>query len=83
MEPLMGSILLFGATFAPSGYMLCDGRLLSIAQYSALFSLLGTQYGGDGVQTFALPNLPPFQVRTGGQVLVCIAVEGIFPSRAG
>lgn len=57
MEFYIGQILLVGFNFAPTGTMPCDGRLLSIAQYSALFSLLGTTYGGNGVTTFALPDL--------------------------
>jgi microcystin-dependent protein len=48
---------MFGFQFAPNGWALCNGQLLSIAQNTALFSLLGTNYGGDGVSTFALPNL--------------------------
>lgn len=56
-QPFLGSIHLFGGNFAPRGYMLCQGQLLSIAQNSALFALIGTVYGGDGVTTFALPNL--------------------------
>lgn len=57
MDELMGVIKLFAGDFAPKYYMLCNGQLLSIAQNTALFSLLGTTYGGDGVNTFALPNL--------------------------
>ncbi|MDP9958176.1 phage tail protein [Chryseobacterium lathyri] len=57
MEEYMGIVKLFAGNFAPRGWMFCDGRILSIAQNSALFSLLGTTYGGDGVTTFALPNL--------------------------
>ena len=53
----MGVIKPFAGNFAPRGFMLCNGDLLSIAQYSALFSILGTIYGGDGQTTFALPNL--------------------------
>ena len=53
----MGMIALFGFNFAPKGWMFCNGQLLSIAQNSALFALLGTTYGGDGQTTFALPNL--------------------------
>lgn len=53
----MGEIRMFGGSFAPRGWALCNGQLLSIAQNSALFSLLGTTYGGDGQMTFALPNL--------------------------
>lgn len=57
MEPFLGQILLVPYNFAPRGWAFCNGALLSIAQNSALFSLLGTTYGGDGVTTFALPDL--------------------------
>lgn len=57
MEPFIGQIQAFGFSFVPRGWALCDGTLLSIAQYQALFSLLGTTYGGDGQTTFALPDL--------------------------
>jgi microcystin-dependent protein len=57
MEELMGTIKMFAGNFAPQGWMLCHGQELSIAQYSALFSLLGTIYGGDGKINFALPDL--------------------------
>lgn len=53
----MGQIELFGGNFAPRSWMFCNGQLLSIAQFSALFSILGTTYGGDGRTTFALPDL--------------------------
>ena len=53
----MGQIQTFGFNFAPRGWALCQGQTLSISQYSALFALLGTTYGGNGVQTFQLPNL--------------------------
>lgn len=55
--PYIGEIRLFAGTFAPRGWMYCNGALLAIAQNSALFSLMGTTYGGDGVTTFALPDL--------------------------
>ncbi len=55
--PFIGQITIFGGNFAPVQYALCQGQLLSIAQNEALFALLGTQYGGDGVQTFQLPDL--------------------------
>ncbi len=57
MDEYIGIIKIFGGNFAPRGWFACNGQLLSIAQYSALFSLLGTTYGGDGITTFALPNL--------------------------
>jgi microcystin-dependent protein len=56
-SPFLGQIQLFGFNFAPTGWLLCSGQILPIAQYSALYSLLGTFYGGDGRATFALPNL--------------------------
>ncbi len=56
-EPFLGSILLFGGNFAPQGWAMCDGQILPINQNTALFSLLGTTYGGNGVTTFALPDL--------------------------
>ncbi len=57
MEPFLGQITLFPFSFAPTGWALCEGQLLSISQNTALFSLLGTYYGGNGVSTFALPDL--------------------------
>lgn len=56
-EPFIGQIITTGFNFAPIGYALCNGQLMSIAQNTALFSLLGTQFGGDGITTFALPDL--------------------------
>ncbi len=56
-EPYIGDIVMFGGNFAPRGWAFCQGQLLSIASNSALFSILGTMYGGDGRTTFALPDL--------------------------
>ena len=56
-EPFIGQIIQAGFNFAPRGYATCDGQLLSIAQNTALFSLLGTTFGGDGRVTFGLPDL--------------------------
>ncbi|WP_259068129.1 phage tail protein [Mucilaginibacter sp. X4EP1] len=56
MDTYLGEIKMFGGNFAPKGFALCNGQLLSIAQNTALFSLLGTTYGGDGIQTFGLPD---------------------------
>lgn len=56
-EPFIGQLMLTGATFCPRGWANAEGQLLSIAQNTALFSLLGTTYGGDGQTTFALPDL--------------------------
>ena len=56
-EPFIAEIRICGFNFAPKGWALCNGQLMPIAQNTALFSLLGTSYGGDGRVTFALPNL--------------------------
>lgn len=57
MEGYLAEIRLFAGAFAPRGWMLCEGQLLTIESNSALFSLLGTNYGGDGRGTFGLPDL--------------------------
>ena len=57
MDPFLAEIVMFGGNFNPRGWAFCDGQLLPIAQNQALFSLLGTIYGGDGRTTFALPGL--------------------------
>jgi len=56
-DPFVAEIRIFGFNFAPTGWAFCDGQLLPISQNTALFSLLGTFYGGDGKSTFALPDL--------------------------
>lgn len=84
-EPFMSEIQLFSFGFAPKGWALCNGQLLTINQNQALFSLLGTTYGGNGTTNFALPNLnggsasaQPWGKNFGGYY--CIAIQGIFPS---
>ena len=57
MDNFVGEIRLFGGNFAPAGWALCNGAILSISQYDTLFALIGTTYGGDGQNTFALPDL--------------------------
>ena len=56
-EPFLGEIRFFAGNYAPRGWAFCDGQLLPVSQYSALFSILGTTYGGDGRTTFALPDM--------------------------
>jgi microcystin-dependent protein len=56
-EPFLGEIRMMGFSFNPRGWALCNGQLMSISQNTALFALLGTTYGGDGISTFALPDL--------------------------
>lgn len=68
MDQLLGTVILFAGNYAPYGWAICDGTLLPVNQYSALFSLLGTTYGGDGSTTFGLPDLRgrvPLGVGTG------------------
>ena len=56
-QPYVGEIRMFGGSFAPAGWMFCDGQLLPISENETLFQLIGTTYGGDGQSTFALPDL--------------------------
>jgi microcystin-dependent protein len=66
-DPFVAEIQIFGFNFAPAGWALCQGQLLPISQNTALFSLLGTQYGGDGKTTFGLPNLQGCVANHAGQ----------------
>jgi microcystin-dependent protein len=56
-QPYVGEIRMFGGNFAPAGWMTCDGQLIAISENDTLFNLIGTTYGGDGQETFALPSL--------------------------
>ena len=56
-EPFIGEIRVLACGFAPNGWLTCNGQIVSIQQYTPLFALLGTTYGGDGTRTFGLPNL--------------------------
>ena len=56
-QPFVGEIRMFGGSFAPAGWAFCDGSLLPISEYETLFNLIGTMYGGDGQETFGLPDL--------------------------
>ncbi|PTA68506.1 phage tail protein [Deinococcus arcticus] len=81
MTPYLGEIRMFAGTFAPVGWALCEGQLLPISQYDALFVLIGTTYGGDGQSTFALPDMRgrlPAHVGTpaGGQPLALGQLTG-------
>lgn len=76
-EGTIGEIRLFAGNFAPQYWALCDGGLMSIAQFTALFSIVGTQYGGDGRVTFARPLIA--DLPSGVKYILC--VQGIYPSR--
>ena len=67
MEPFLAEIRVVGFNFAPRGWALCDGRLLPVSQFSALFSLVGTMYGGDGITNFGLPDIQSQAVVSAGK----------------
>jgi len=76
----VGEIRLVGFSFAPVGWALCTDQDMPISQNMALFALLGTTYGGDGVKTFKLPHLPPPNPAVpSGTYIICL--NGIFPPR--
>lgn len=75
-EEFMGVVKLFAGSYAPEGYQECDGRLIRITENQALFSIIGTTYGGDGRTTFALPKLDPM-----GGCRHVICVRGLYPAR--
>jgi len=81
MDAFIGTVMQFAGTYAPIGWMLCDGSTLDIEHYEALFSILGINYGGDGVHNFKIPNLnpPKNQIPYGPIYIIC--VEGEYPSR--
>ena len=88
MEEFVGAVKVFLGTYAPTGFLDCDGRLLSVNQYQVLYSILGNAYGGDGANTFALPDLRPRdkdgrpQPWHPGQPRSIVCVEGVYPSRS-
>lgn len=78
-SPYVGEIRMFAGNFAPAGWMFCEGQLLPISENETLFNLIGTTYGGDGQETFALPSLAsrvPVHVGTGGGHTVQLAEQG-------
>jgi microcystin-dependent protein len=81
MNSYLGSLLLVPYNFAPQGWAFCQGQTLPINQNAALFSLIGTFFGGDGVSNFKLPNLPVVTSTGGGELHWVIAMQGVFPSR--
>lgn len=85
MEGTIGEIKLFSGNFEPRDWHFCDGKILDINNNTALFSILGNKYGGDGRETFALPDLNPLQgakTKTPADDLnYIICLQGIYPSR--
>ena len=79
--PFTGQIMIFAENFCPRGWLATDGTILPINQNSALWAVLGYQYGGDGKTTFALPNNQPIPTKNGPPLTQCIAQYGAFPDR--
>jgi microcystin-dependent protein len=79
MDYFLGDIVLFPYTYAQQDWMWCEGQMLQVQQYTALFSLIGNQYGGDGSTTFALPNMRGAEPQPGLHYSICI--NGIYPQR--
>ncbi len=78
-QPYVGEIRMFAGNFEPAGWMFCAGQLLPISEYETLFNLIGTTYGGDGQQTFALPDLRsrvPLHMGSGGGGTYVIGQSG-------
>lgn len=78
-DPYIGEIRMFGGSFAPAGWVFCDGQLMPISENDALFNLIGTTYGGDGQETFAIPNLQsrvPLHSGTGGGITYQLGETG-------
>jgi microcystin-dependent protein len=81
MDPLLGQICQFAFLFAPSYWMECAGQTLNISNNQALFTLLGTKFGGNGTTTFCLPDLRNASLFQSNYMRYYIAVQGIYPSR--
>jgi microcystin-dependent protein len=79
MDVFIGQISIFPFTYTPQGWAPCNGQILPIIEYQALFSLIGNRFGGDNVTTFALPNYTN-QAPSGSQYY--IALNGLYPPRA-
>jgi len=92
MDPYLGEIKLFTGNYAPAGWHICDGSMLSISQYQALYAVLGTKFGGDGVNTFGVPDLqsrlpvgqgagtgltPRTLAQSGGSETITLATENL------
>lgn len=83
-EPYMGTVATFAFGFCPKNWAPADGSLQSIQQNSALFSLFGTQYGGNGISTFGLPKVSVLTAPGAGgaqKLTSCVLLFGVFPSR--
>ena len=81
MEPFLGEVSLFPYEFDVEGWARCEGQVLPIKDRTALFSLLGTRFGGDGRSNFGLPKMAPLATSEGAALAYFIAIEGMYPRR--
>ena len=81
VSPFVGEIQTFSFSFCPLGWLPTNGQLVSTTTYSTLFNVIGTKYGGDGVNTFALPQTKVVQTVNKVKMTQCIAYLGVFPSQ--
>lgn len=79
MDEYLSVIKLFACSYAPQEYRKCDGSLMNISENLPLFSLIGTKFGGDGINTFALPNLE--RASPHSELVYAICVQGLYPLR--
>lgn len=79
-EPYVGEVIVSGANFCPNGWLPLNGQLLQISEHETLFQLIGTTYGGNGQDNFALPTAKPVISLTGAALTQCVSLFGLFPS---
>jgi microcystin-dependent protein len=84
IEGTIGEIRLFSGSFAPEGWAWCDGQTMRIRENTALWSIIGTRYGGQEPETFQLPHLAPLMESDGGETPIryVICLNGYYPSRS-
>jgi microcystin-dependent protein len=80
-DPYLGDVRAMSFDFVPHGWAPCQGQLVPVAQNQALFSVLGTTYGGDGIVNFGLPKLAGVPAQNGAELPYCICMEGLMPLR--
>ena len=78
-DSYMGEVITLANKYCPANTMKAAGQMLPVRSYQALFSLIGTTYGGDGITTFALPDLPPTKSTQGAPLISCIVTMGVYP----
>ena len=80
-DSYIGTVSQFAGSYAPKGWARCDGQLIAVQNNAALYSILGTIYGGDGMHTFALPNMNDHSTQYQEKPIWCICLYGTYPPR--